>query len=126
EYYDRLLAVSCAGEWDQWISFFAQGLEESAQTTRGQMLRLVDVQSELKETIRASSLRADKAHTLVDYAVAHPSFTVRQVQRDLELSYGRANGLVGQLVDLGVLSSTGETYRRRFFAPAVLDVLLSA
>ena len=126
EYYDRLLAVSCAGEWDQWISFFAQGLEESARTTRGQMLRLVDVQSELKERIRASSLRADKAHTLVDYAVAHPSFTVRQVQRDLELSYGRANGLVGQLVDLGVLSSTGETYRRRFFAPAVLDVLLSA
>ena len=126
EYYDRLLAVSCAGEWDQWISFFAQGLEESAQTTRGQMLRLVDVQSDLKETIRASPLRADKAHTLVDYAVAHPSFTVRQVQRDLELSYGRANGLVGQLVDLGVLSSTGQTYRRRFFAPAVLDVLLSA
>lgn len=126
EYYDRLLAVSCAGEWDQWINFFAQGLEESAQSTRAQMLRLVAVQSELKETIRASPLRADKAHTLVDYAIAHPSFTVRQVQRDLELSYGRANGLVGQLVDLGVLSSTGETYRRRFFAPAVLDVLLSA
>ncbi|WP_202865383.1 Fic family protein [Ornithinimicrobium sufpigmenti] len=125
EYYDRLLAVSCAGEWDQWISFFAQGLEESAQTTRGQMLRLVDVHAKLKERVRASSLRADKAHTLVDYAVAHPSFTVRQVERDLELSYGRANGLVAQLVDLGVLSSTGETYRRRFFAPAVLDVLLS-
>lgn len=125
EYYDRLLAVSCAGEWDQWISFFAQGLEESALTTRDQMLRLVEVQSTLKETIRASSLRADSAHALVDYAVARSSFTVRQVERDLSLSYGRANGLVAQLVDLGVLSATGDTYRRRFFAPAVLDVLLS-
>lgn len=55
EYYDRLLAVSCAGEWDQWVSFFAQGLEESALTTRGQMLQLVAVQSNLKETVRAST-----------------------------------------------------------------------
>ncbi len=85
EYYDRLLAVSCVGEWDQWVSFFAQGLEESAQTTRGQMLQLVEVQSTLKELIRASSLRADSAHALVDYAVANPSFTVRQVERDLAL-----------------------------------------
>jgi Fic family protein len=126
EYYDRLLAVSCAGEWDSWVSFFAQGLQESAITTRGQMLRLVEVQAQLKDAIRASSLRADSAHALVDYAVAHPSFTVRQVQRDLSLSYGRANGLVGQLVDLGLLSETGAAYRRRFFAPAVLDVLLNA
>lgn len=126
EYYDRLLAASCAGEWDPWVSFFAQGLEESAVTTRRQMLRLVQVQSELREAVRASRLRADSARALVDYAVAHPSFTVRQVQRDLELSYGRANGLVAQLVGLGVLSETGEIYRRRFFAPAVLDVLLSA
>ena len=84
------------------------------------------MQSDLEETIRASSLRADKAHTLVDYAVAHPSFTVRQVERDLGLSYGRANDLVGQLVELGVLSSTAQAYRRRFLAPAVLDVLLNA
>ena len=125
EYYDRLLAVSCAGAWDEWVSFFAQGLEESAQTTHAQMLRLVDVQSQLKDTIRASKLRADSAHALVDYAVAHPSFTVRQVERDLSLSYGRANGLVAQLVDLGVLSETGQAYRRRFFAPPVLDVLLN-
>lgn len=82
--------------------------------------------SSTRERIRASTLRADSAHALVDYAVAHPSFTVRQVQRDLRLSYGRANGLAAQLVELGVLAGTGETYRRRFFAPDVLDVLLSA
>lgn len=125
EYYDRLLAVSCAGEWDDWVSFFAQGLDQSASTTRGRMLDLVAVQSRLKEVVRASKLRADSAHALVDYAVANPSFTVRQVQRDLHLSYGRANGLVGQLGELGVLAGTDDAYRRRFFAPAVLDVLLT-
>lgn len=90
------------------------------------MLALVDVQARLKETVRASNLRADTAHALVDYAVANTAFTVRAVERDLHLSYARANGLVGQLVELGVLAplAASNTYRRRFYAPAVLRVLV--
>lgn len=126
EYYDRLFAVSSQGDWDNWVSFFAQGLEESAVVTRRQMLELVAAQAHLKDTIRASKLRADTAHALVDYAVAHTTFTVRQVERDLGVSYGRANRLVSDLVNLRVLAEAGDTYRRRFFAPAVLQVLLSA
>lgn len=126
EYYDRLFAVSSQGDWDNWVSFFAQGLEESAVVTRRQMLELVAAQAHLKDTIRASKLRADTAHALVDYAVAHTTFTVRQVERDLGVSYGRANRLVSDLVNLRVLAEAGDTYRRRFFAPAVLEVLLSA
>lgn len=126
EYYDRLFAVSTQGAWDNGISFFAQGLQESALRTQKQMLDLVAVQSNLKEGIRASGLGADSAHKLVDYAVTHTIFTVRQVERDLSISSGRANGLVKDLVDLGVLSETGDRYRHRFFAPAVLQMLISA
>lgn len=128
EYYDRLLAVSTDGDWDAFIRFFAQGLEDSAVRTRDQMLALAAVQSRLHEVVRASPLRAETAHTLVDYAVGHPSFTVRGVERDLRLSYARANSLVDQLVGLKVLAplADGESYRRRFYAPRVLDVLVRA
>lgn len=127
EYYDRLLAVSCNGEWDQWIEFFAQGIRESADQTRRQMLALVQVQEELKEEVRASKLRADSAQLLVDYAVANVSFTVRGVQRDLALSYGRANGLVNQLVTLEILRPLNQSgYNRRFFAPRVFDTLIQS
>lgn len=126
EYYDQLFGVSADGDWDSYVRFFATGLEASARRTRDQMLALVSVQARLKEIVRASSLRADTAHALVDYAVAHTAFTVRAVQRDLQLSYARANGLVGQLVDLNVLAplAASDTYRRRFYAPAVLRVLV--
>lgn len=124
DYYDHLLAVSTAGAWDDFVRFFAVGLRESANATRHQMLELVKVQGELKEVIRASSLRADSAHALVDLAVANPSFTVRNVEADLGISYGRANKLIGQLMDLGVLGVVdADAYKRRFFAPRVLDVL---
>lgn len=123
-YYDRLLAVSTDGDWDAFVGFFAQGLEAAAQLTRRQMIALVAVQGDLKDVVRASALRADSAHALVDMAIANPTFTVRRVESELALSYGRANKLVGQLVELGVLSVVDpHSYKRRFYAPHVLDVL---
>lgn len=124
DYYTRLLGVSTDGDWNRFVEIFAAGLREAADSTRKQMLELVAVQSELKERIRASSLRADSAHALVDFAVANPSFSVRKVEAGLGISYGRANKLVSQLVDLGVLDVLDpHAYKRRFYAPRVLDVL---
>lgn len=123
-YYERLLGVSTHGQWDPFVGFFAQGLQAAADQTRRQMVALVAVQSELKDRLRASRLRADSAHALVDLAIANPSFTVRTVESALSISYARANKLVGQLVDLGILDVLDPAaYRRRFFAPRVLSVL---
>ena len=128
EYYDRLLAVSTSGDWDPYIKFFATGLESSASTTHERMNALVKVQESLKERIRKSHLRADTAHALVDYAIANTSFTVRAVERTLRISYARANGLVAQLVQLGVLAPV-ETHSgsvsRRFYAPEAFAVLVN-
>lgn len=124
EYYDRLLAVSTTGDWDGFVRFFAAGLQQSADATHAEMIALMDVQAELHERVRASVLRADSAHALIDVAVANPSFTVRTVESAIGLSYGRANKLVAQLVDLGILRVVNpDAYKRRFFAPDVLRVL---
>lgn len=126
DYYDALLGVSARGDWDSYLTFFARGLAEAATSTHTQMLSLVEVQAALKEEIRQSKLRADSAHALVDLAVANPTFTVRMVEAQLDLSYNRANALVGQLVNLGVLRNIGGEYNRRFYAPRVFNVLLGS
>lgn len=124
EYYDRLLAVSTHGDWDGFITFFARGLQASADQTHRQMKTLVQVQSELKEQIRASRMRADSAHSLVDLAVSRSTFTVNMAADALGLSYQRANRLVGQLIEINVLEQVPDSdYGRRFFAPRVLAAL---
>lgn len=126
EYYDRLLAVSASGDWDGYIDFFARGLRSAAEQTKNQMIALVAVQTELKDRLRDSHLRADTAHALVDLAVANPSFTVRKAAADLGLSYGRTNKLIGQLVDLDILAALNpDAYKRRFYSPSVMAVLVS-
>ena len=126
EYYDYLFAVSTEAAWDPYVRFFAQGLEASAKRTHDRMLTLVGIQSEMKEKVRKSKLRADTAHNLVDFAVSNISFTVRAVEKGLQLSYGRANSLVGQLVELGVIAPLGTQSggTRRFYAPEVYNVLV--
>jgi Fic family protein len=126
EYYDYLFAVSTAAAWDTYVQFFARGLEASAKRTHDRMIALVKIQSEMKEIVRESTLRADTAHALVDFAVSNISFTVRAVEKELKISYGRANGLVSQLVQLEVLTPlrTQSGGTRRFYAPRVYDVLI--
>lgn len=124
EYYERLHRVSTQADWDGFIAFFAEGLRQAADSTHGEMRDLVAVQSELKAQVRASKLRSDNAHALVDIAVANPSFTVRRVETELRISYGRANKLIADLMELGILDVVNaQAYKRRFFAPRVLDVL---
>ncbi|WP_085999412.1 Fic family protein [Nocardia takedensis] len=125
EYYDKLLAVSTTGNWDSWIRFFAEGVAVSADNTARQLTDLIRVQRELKAKVRAAGLRAENAMRLVDYALAQPIFTVRNVERHLGVTYTRANALVGQLIDAGALSRYGDSsYGRRFIAPDVLAIIL--
>ncbi|MBC7172500.1 MAG: Fic family protein, partial [Polyangiaceae bacterium] len=125
EYYDALLGVSTRGDWDTYVAFFARGLEAAARTTHTQMIELVGVQAELKEIVRGSHLRSATPISVIDLAVAHPTFTVRHVEQTLGVSYGRANKVVGQLVELGVLAFIdAEAYKRRVYAPRVHDVIL--
>ena len=127
EYFGRLMSVSTAGDWDGWVGFFAHGLEASANQTRQRMEQLAQVQADLKQKVASSSLRAASARQLVDFAVGHPAFTVREAAEALALSYGRTNRLIESLVDLGVLSNWGPgEYNRRFAAPRVLDILLGS
>lgn len=123
EYYDRLLAVSTQGDWDGFVRFFARGLQAAADQTHHQMKTLVSVQAELKEQIRASKLRADSAHAIVDFAIANPTFTISRAQQSLGLSYQRVNRLVHQLEDLGVLDRIQLTGPGRVYAPRVLKAL---
>jgi hypothetical protein len=104
------------------------GCRGSMWPTREQLVRLVAAQTDLREAVRRSSLRAGTAHALIDFAVANPTFTVGRAAQHLGVGYGRANKLVSDLVDLGVLAplDVNSGYDRRFCAPAVIDVLLAA
>jgi Fic family protein len=124
ECYDRLLAISTRGDWDSFLRFFAEGLAASATQTRSDILTLLGIQAELHDIVAGSSLRADSAHKVVDVAITHPTFTVRDIQDATGVTHARASRLISQLSDLGILMTLNhEEYQRRYYAPKVLVML---
>ncbi|MEO9248022.1 Fic/DOC family N-terminal domain-containing protein [Citricoccus nitrophenolicus] len=126
QYYDHLLGVSTSGDWDSFLNFFARGLEQAAISTHRQLLELSRVQAELKHTIRSSHIRSESSHALVDLATGRLTFTAPMAAEELGLSRGGARKSIDQLVELGILGvlDPESTYRRRFYAPAIVNVLL--
>lgn len=126
EYYDRLRAVSTSGDWNGWVAFFAAGVATAADATRRQLGELLSTQDALRNRVSEAGLRAQTAMRLIDFTLGQPIFTARQAERYLGVSYGRANALVAQLVDAGILRQYAPgSYDRRFCAPDVLAVLLA-
>ena len=126
EYFDALLAVSTRGDWSGWVEFFARGLTESAQTTRTRMVHLADIQNALKDRVQQSKLRSASARLLIDFAVGNPAFTITQASHAIGLQYPGTKKLMDSLIDLGILAPLDDrTYGRRFYAPAVMEALLS-
>jgi Fic family protein len=102
-------------------------LAASARDTERRLVDLLAVQEDFKSRIRGAGLRANNANLLVDFALAQPIFTVRQVERHLGVTYQRANKLVGQLAELGILRQYGQaTWSREFASPDVVGILLRA
>ncbi len=83
------------------------------------------MQHELKTRVRKAGLRAENAVRLVDYALAQPIFTIRNVSQHLDVTPARARTLVAQLVAADVLRRYDDSsYGRRFTAPDILAILL--
>lgn len=123
DYYDSLLAVGSIGDWDQWVRFFARGIEVSAQEADQRLADLIALRCELQNRITTGKLRAQTAVQLIDFVLGNLVFTVPEVQDHLSVTYARANKLVDQFVGLGILKQFGpRRMSRKFASPDVLAI----
>ena len=123
DYYDSMLQVSATGDWDQWVRFFARGIEVSAREADQRLTDLISLRASLQERLVSGRLRAQTASQLVDFCLGHLVFTVPDVVEQLGVTYARANSLVKQFVDLKILRQfDSRKSNRRFTSPDVMAI----
>jgi Fic family protein len=125
-YIDRLLEVSATGDFDPWISFFAQAVKARALAATSAIQQLLEVSTEFQSTVRQDGAKG-RVIDLAGDLIGFPVLDVADAAKLLGVTYPAANSAVHRLVRLGILREvTGGTYGRIFRCERVYQILAEA
>jgi len=120
EYYDRLLAVSQQGKWEDWLHFFLSGVSFQSLDTIQSITHLRALYNVYVDQLKIERA-AERLLETLDLLFERPIVTVRQVEAALNVPYRSASRYVDKLVHLGILREiTGQARNRIFRADEIL------
>lgn len=125
EYQDHLAEVSAAGNWDDWIRFFAQGVDASAVDTASRVDRMLAIQQRFVEIVQQSAVRGGVIRDIAEILIGSPWVTVPQLADQFGRTQQAINTAVLKLVDLRILQGPFGNYNRQFVARDVIDALVA-
>jgi Fic family protein len=124
EYQDRLRAVSAAGDWDGWITFFANGLAASCDETVRTVNGLLALRADYIERVRTAGLTGGLVRDIADQLIGSPFVTTRSICSTTSRSQPAARAAIAKLVELGILHErTGRAWGRIYEAVEVARIL---
>jgi Fic family protein len=120
EYYDRLLAVSQQGKWEDWLHFFLAGVSVQSLDAIQRITQLQTLYLAYAEKIQIERA-AERLIDVLALLFERPIVTVRQVEAALDVPYRSAARYVKKFVQLGILREiTGQARNRIFQADEIL------
>ena len=101
-YYELLSTVTQTGEWEEWIVYLLQGIEETARSTIGKIKR---IRALLDETVSLVKDRTPKIYSkeLVELLFVHPYCKIEFRTEQLKVERKAASRYLHQLKGIGIL-----------------------
>jgi Fic family protein len=119
-YNELLQRVRTDGDWDAWIRFFLDGVEQTARQAVRQTEQLMDLREEFRYRVRAKA----KGLALVDHLFRNPYITAKRAQQFLGVSDPTARAAIAALVDASILDEfTARSWRRLYLSSPILEIL---
>jgi Fic family protein len=123
-YYDLLDRVRRDGDWEAWLSFFIEGVEETAGTAVTSAHRLSELFREDRARVEQLGRRSGSALRVHEALKARPISSLPAISRDTSLSFPAAATAVGMLASLGIVRElTGRKRNRLFVYDRFLNLL---
>lgn len=123
-YYDLLDTVRRQGDWEAWLDFFLEGVQQTAQAAVDTARRLVSLFQEDRERIVLYGRRAGSALRVHDALKARPVASLPQVCDRSGLSFPTVAGSMDLLTKLGIAREiTGKARNRVFVYERYLEIL---
>lgn len=116
EYYRLLDVVRRSGDWEQWLTFFLEGVRITANGAVATAQQLVEMFRVDRELIASHGRRVGTLLRVHEALKARPITTVQQVSSASGLSFPAAGAALKLLVDLGIAREQTGRRRNRVFA----------
>ena len=124
EYYRQLDAVRHTGDWEAWLDFFLEGVEQTATGAVDPSHRLLALFQQDAVRVRTLGRSAANALHLFDALRRRPVATIGMLAQQTGVSFATAARHVEALVQLGILRELTQKSRERVFAyKRYLDIL---
>jgi Fic family protein len=124
EYYRLLDLVRSDGDWEAWLDFFLEGVEQTATGAVQTAHRLVKMFKDDSDRIHRIGRIAATTQRVFETFRARPILTVKEVRKRTELSFPAAAKGINNLVKLDLAREmTGKRRNRIFVYSKYLSIL---
>ena len=114
-YYDSLSMVRKSNDLEQWVTFFLNGIVDTAQHGLQTFKAIITLRQEYEDKVLTLGSRAKRAQELLRFMYSIPIVSVKLVERELGMKFPTANRLLKSLTDLGILREVTGLSRNRLF-----------
>jgi len=125
EYYRRLRAVTEEGDWEGWLLYMLQGIEETARWTTGRIELIRALMDETEDVARQRLPRTADSHRLTEVIYTEPYCRVRDVVYAGLAERKAAARYLQALEDTGILAAESIGRETVYTNTALLGVLTS-
>ncbi len=123
-YYELLDQVRRSGDWEAWLAFFFEGVQQTAQGAVSTAQRLEEMFKADRARIEATSRRAGSGLRVHEALKARPILSMPQVSRATGLSFPAASSGMELLAELAITRElTGKRRNRLFVYDRYLSIL---
>jgi Fic family protein len=125
DYYRLLQEVRDKGNWEEWILFMLDSIEQTAKETIQVIHSINSLMEDYKTAIR-EHLPKIYSKDLLETIFKHPYTKIEHVERDLLISYDKARIQLDKLADNGFMIKQKIGKTNFYTNPALLDLFTKA
>jgi len=115
-YYHLLDAVRIEGDWEAWVDFFLEGVEQTAGSAVQTAKRLVKLFNDDADKVQKLGRNASSTLRVYNAMCKRPALTINEAKRLTDLSFPAVNKAMEALVKLSIVRELTGGRRNRVFA----------
>lgn len=115
EYYDRMSEVRKSGNFEQWVSFFLDAINEAAIDASDTIKKLNELHIQNVDKLPKTNRKKDVNRLLFDYIEKYPIIDIKKTSVDLGLSYNTVASIIDKFVEFKILKPNTNNKRNRAY-----------